>query len=83
MKIKMKKINSLQDLTRYVSDVQLAGFQNKLYGYEEFDDMIAAYTDEFLTFLKDEQGFEWGDDLEDLDIRDQDERAILRAIDKS
>jgi hypothetical protein len=79
----MKKINSLQDLRRYVSNVQLTEFQNKLYGYEDFEDMVTAYTDEFLAFLRDEQGFEWGDDLEDFDIRDQDERAILRAIDKS
>lgn len=77
----MKIINSKTDLRQYV-DSQLQGFEFKLYGYDSINEMVEAYSEELLLIIK-EEGFEWGDDLEDFQITDREERFILRMIDQS
>ena len=78
----MKRINSHQDLNRYVGD-QLEGYQNELYGYEDFEEFKAKVAEIFLDEIKEENGFQWGDDLDDLDITDEDWRYVLRQADRS
>ncbi len=77
----MKIINSKIDLRQYV-DSKLEGFEFELYGYQDLNEMVAAYAEELLEIIK-EEGFEWGDDLENFQITDREERFILRIIDQS